>query len=65
MTATIDINRVSNVVMGSVKAWDYPDFADAFIQTADLDGRPMTDEELELLNENSDFVWQCAFESLQ
>ena len=37
---------------------DYPDFVDSYILKADYDGRPMTDAELDVLNEDSDFVYE-------
>jgi len=37
---------------------DAPDFCDAYITSAQYDGRPMTEEELEELNDDSDFVYE-------
>jgi len=37
---------------------DYPDFVDSYILKADYDGRPMTDAELDVLNDDSDFVYE-------
>jgi len=33
---------------------DYPDFCDAFVAEADYDGEPMTEEELDQLNDSTD-----------
>ena len=33
---------------------DYPDFCDAFVTEADYDGEPMTEEELDQLNNSTD-----------
>jgi hypothetical protein len=52
----IDFKKVSNLVFEDIDYDDYPDFCDAFISSADLDGIPMTEAELEELNENRDFV---------
>ena len=35
---------------------DYPDYCDAFILSADYNGREMVDSELDILNEDRDFV---------
>ena len=37
---------------------DYPDFVDSYICAADYDGRSMTDAELDVLNSDSDFVYE-------
>ena len=37
---------------------DYPDFVDSYILKADYDGREMTDAELDVLNDDSDFVYE-------
>lgn len=37
---------------------DYPDFVDSYILKADYDGRPMTDAELDVLNDDSSFVYE-------
>lgn len=37
---------------------DYPDFVDSYITKADYDGRPMTDAELDVLNDDSSFVYE-------
>jgi len=43
---------------------DYPNFSDAFILNATYKGREMTDEELEALNEDSDYVYEQVMEEL-
>lgn len=60
----LDYSKIDNVVMMDVHGWDYPDFCDAYVQSADYDGRAMTDEELAALNDDKDFVSQQAHESL-
>ena len=39
---------------------DAPDFCDAFIASADYDGRPMTQEELDEINDDNDFRYQAV-----
>lgn len=58
----IDHSKVSNVEVEGVDMKDYPDFCDAFISYAELDGVEMTDEQLESLD--SDFVYKSVLESV-
>ncbi|MBT6053451.1 MAG: hypothetical protein HOG49_42280, partial [Candidatus Scalindua sp.] len=51
----IDLSQVEDVEIDGINPRDYPDFCDAFILEATYKGREMTDEELEALNEDSDF----------
>ena len=63
MTKTQDlISRADNYTVENIDGRDYPDFCDAFIAACDIDGRPATEEELDLLNEDSDLVNQLAHE---
>lgn len=43
---------------------DYPDFVDSYILKADYDGREMTDAELDVLNDDSDFVYEQILKRL-
>ena len=60
----IDTSQVEDVEIDGINPRDYPDFCDAFILEASYKGREMTDEELEALNEDSDFVYEQVMESL-
>ena len=48
---------ITNVVVAGIDMADAPDFVDAYIASADLDGVPMTDEQLDALSEDYDFVY--------
>jgi hypothetical protein len=48
---------ITNVVVAGIDMADAPDFVDAYIASADLDGVPMTDEQLDALSEDHDFVY--------
>jgi len=50
--------KIDNISFGQIDYSDYPDFSDAFIESADKDGIPMSDEELDELNEDRDFVYE-------
>jgi hypothetical protein len=54
----IDYALIDNIVIEGIDGKDYPDFCDAFIASADHAGTPMTDEMIEALNKDSDFVYQ-------
>jgi hypothetical protein len=60
----LDYNKISNVFVGGIDMEDYGDFCDAYIESADYDGREMTDDELEVLNEDSQFVNESVFSQL-
>ena len=56
----MDYSKIDNIEMDNVHTWDYPDFTDAFISSADYDGVPMTDEQLEEINEDFSFRHECV-----
>ena len=56
--------QIDNIILDGVDPKDYPDFADAFIVSADYKGKPMTDKQLDEINEDSDFVYSCVFNSI-
>jgi hypothetical protein len=58
----LDYSKISNISIDGVDYDDSPDFCDAYIDSAEYDGREMTDEELEVLNEDSDFVHDAVLD---
>jgi len=56
----MDYKLIDNIEVEGIDYKDYPDFCDAFISSADYNGKPMTDEQLEELNEDIDFVYDCV-----
>ena len=57
--------KVTNIELNDIDTTDYPDFCDAFIAFAEWDnGVALTDDELETLNEDSEFVYQCVMDRL-
>jgi hypothetical protein len=58
----LDYSLIDNVQIDGVDTSDYPDFCDAYIVSADYDGREMSDDEIELLNDDGDFVLQQVYE---
>ena len=60
----MELDKITNIELGGIDTNDYPDFVDAFIESAEIDGVELTDEELDELNCNRDFVDQCVFNEL-
>ena len=58
--------KVVDLEVDGVDGSDYPDFADAYFSYGCYeDGTPLTDEELERLNDlASDVLWEMAFDRL-
>ena len=61
MTMTkLDYSKITNVFVSGIDMEDFPDFCDAYIESADYDNREMTDEELDILNEDGSFISEHA-----
>ena len=53
------LKDIDNVEIDGIDRRDYPDFCDAFIVHGEIDGRDLTDEELDSINEEcSEFVYE-------
>jgi hypothetical protein len=63
-TIKLDYEKISNVFVGGIDMEDYPDFCDAYIESADYEDREMTDEELDILNEDGEFISEHAHSQL-
>ncbi len=61
----LDLSKIDNVTCGGIDHSDYPDFCDSYIESADYDGREMTEKELDELNNNyGEFVYSKVIESI-
>ena len=64
----IKFKEVTNIELGGVDMSDYPDFCDAYVESAEkLDGTPLTEvvlEAFEELDETRMYVNENAFETL-
>ena len=61
----INFTDLENVEIEGVDARDYPDFCDAFIASADINGVALTNEELEQVqNDYPEYLNTMAYESL-
>ena len=54
------LSKLENVEVENIDMRDYPDYCDAFISYAEIDGRVLNEKELEEVNEYSDFVYECV-----
>jgi len=61
----IDKSKVTEVVIWGIDPSDYPDFTDAYIASAEFDGEPMDERELNILSEDAEFVRQKLIENLR
>jgi len=61
---TMDYKKIDNIEIDGIDTKDYPDFCDAYISSADYDGKPMTDEQLDEINEDGDFQHECIMNDL-
>jgi hypothetical protein len=60
----LDYSKIENVELNGIDTSDYPDFSDAYIESAEYEGRQMTDEELDILNDDSSYVYDCVIDQL-
>lgn len=58
MSSKFDYKLFTDVEFGDVHHWDYPDYCGAFIYNAEYDGKELSEEELDELNEDRDLVYQ-------
>lgn len=61
----IDFKTVEVVRIEDIRHWDAPDYVDAFISEAEIDGVPATDKELDEINANSEFIYQAIIDSMR
>jgi len=64
MKKTLDYDKITDVEVDGIDRRDAPDYCDAFVCHANYDGREMTEEELEILNEDSEYVYECVMERI-
>ena len=59
----LDRAKIENVEIEGIDLRDWPNLSDSYISAADYDGEPMTDQQLDEINEDSEFVYNHAIES--
>lgn len=60
----LDYKKITDIELDNIRMDDYPDFCDAFIQSATCGDRELTEEELDILNEDREYVHQKVWEYL-
>jgi len=60
----LDYSLIEDIQLDGIDYRDAPDFCDAFIVSASYNGREMTQEELDILNEDTSFVYECMLSYL-
>ncbi len=57
----MDISQLTDIVIGDINMEDWPDLVDACLESAKIDGRDLTEEELDDINEHhSKWVYEQA-----
>lgn len=54
--------EITGIKIDGIWLPDYPDFADAYIESADVGEREATEEELDQMNDNGDFRYDMIAE---
>ena len=54
----MDYKKINDIEVDGIDTADYPDYCDAYIAYATYDGKSMSDEQLDELNQDSDFVYE-------
>jgi hypothetical protein len=60
----LDYSKIDNVEVDGIDTRDYPDFCDAYISYAEYKGKEMTEAQLDRLNEDRDYVYECVQDRL-
>lgn len=60
----MDYSKIDNIVLDGINTKDAPDFCDSFIVSADYDGKPMTEEQLDEINDDGDFVYNATLDHI-
>jgi hypothetical protein len=58
------IELFDNVELDGIDWNDYPDFCDMYLVSADYEGRPLTNDEIEELNNDSQLIYELYLRTL-
>lgn len=53
---TFDYSQIRNIEFEGIDYKDAPDYCDAFIANAEIDGKQLTQDQLDEVNEDADFI---------
>jgi hypothetical protein len=62
--STLDFSKVRVQGIDGIDHSDYPDYCDAYITEATYDGEEVTEEQLEEINNDSQFVYDAVMDWL-
>ncbi len=54
----LDYTQIEDIELDGINTADAPDFCDAYVASATYVGREMPEAELDILNENGDFIYE-------
>jgi hypothetical protein len=60
----LDYTKITNIQFDGIEHNDAPDYCDAYIVSADYDGKEMTFEQIELINDDRDFLYEKLMDHL-
>ncbi len=60
----MDSSLIDNLEFDGIDHRDYPDYCDAYISAADYNGYPMSDDQLDELNDDYDYVYNALMNYL-
>ena len=60
----MDYTKITDIEFDGIDHSDAPDYCDAYIVKANYNGREMTEEELEFINEDSGFIHEKLMDYL-
>jgi len=60
----MDYTKITDIEFDGINHTDAPDYCDAFIKSASYDGKDMTEEQLQLINYDAEFVHEKLIEYL-
>jgi hypothetical protein len=55
---------ITDIVVNGVDHKDYPDYVDAYLQSAKVDGREATEAELNELEADDDLIYDMLYEAI-
>lgn len=60
----MELDKITNIELANIDTSDYPDFVDSHIVSAEYEGVELTEDQLDELNCNSDFVYECVLKHI-
>jgi len=61
-TTSFDYKKITDIDLGDAISSEYPEYESAYIERAKYEDREMTQDEIDDLNEDRDFVYETVFD---